>query len=224
MSIIVDINLRFNFRPETLFLAFNIFDRILLSVRLQTDQGKSFAFVALYLAAKVEEVYIPDIEYFTEGYDKKLSKETFIKLEKVAVKALKFEFLIVNPYFILERFHSLTTSCENKKLFSLTYMLLEVGHIDYDMLNKKTSSIVLVAMRLARQILNVEDDLEDVMKDYLKISKVVLVAVNNQFEEILKRLDSAEFVISLRKFNKETGGQVSENLKKFLEKLNENRN
>ena len=49
-------------------------------------------------------------------------------------------------------------------------------------------------MRLTSQILKVEDDLEEVMKDYLKIIKVVLVAVNNRFEEIMKKFDNVEFV------------------------------
>ena len=72
---LIEVHLRFNLMPETLFLTINIIDRYLEKVQIRRTRLQLVAVAALLIACKYEEIYIPEMKdfVFISDNDRKLS-------------------------------------------------------------------------------------------------------------------------------------------------------
>jgi len=61
---LTDVHLKFKLVPETLFLAISIMDRYLERVRINKNHLQLVGVTALFLAAKYEEIYPPELKDF----------------------------------------------------------------------------------------------------------------------------------------------------------------
>lgn len=216
---LVELHTGYSLQPETLFLAFNLFDRFLYFCNVEKRQIQLLALTCMFIACKYEEVHVPllsDLLYLTKS---QYSRSDVFKLEKVILRSLDFELLIVNPYTLLLRFHDMTTSSSNRKLLKMSQFILELCAIDYDMLEFCTSKIVLCCMILARKVLKEQDDLGKLIYGNLKIKKEFLAETMKKTQEAVMQYLATKLDGLKRKFMKNENEKVCQILMDFYKKI-----
>ena len=91
---------RLKLQPETLYQAINILDRYLKKEQVQKKNYQAVAITALFMAAKHEEIYPPDLETFSyvtrnsvQGHDMvALEGKIFEKIDFVIKKTDRLAF------------------------------------------------------------------------------------------------------------------------------------
>lgn len=78
---LVDIHYKFKMIEETLFLTVYILDKYLSMTFIKRDQLQLVGVTALYIAAKYEEIYPPDLTEFSNATDKTYTNKEILKME-----------------------------------------------------------------------------------------------------------------------------------------------
>lgn len=158
---------------------------------------------------------LTDLLYLTKS---QYSRSEVFKLEKLILRSLDFELLFINPYTLLVRFHEMTKSSSNNKLFKLSQLLLEMTMIDYNMLEFCHSKIVLCCMILARKVMGHQDDLENIIGVILEIKRELLVETMKRTQEAVLNCLATNLNALKGKFMRSENGKVTEILLDFYEK------
>ncbi|GME88988.1 unnamed protein product [Ambrosiozyma monospora] len=103
MDWLVQLHSRFNLLPETLFLSVNIIDRFLSLRAISLTRFQLCGAVALFVAAKYEEINVPTVSQMTYMVGNQFTVPEFLKAEKFMVETLKFEFGWPGPMSFLRR-------------------------------------------------------------------------------------------------------------------------
>lgn len=95
---------RFRLSSEVLFLAMNLLDRFLSRKAVSRKKLQLVGCVALLLAAKYEEIYLPEVADFITISDNAYSREHVLHMEGVMLNTLEFRLTIVSSNRFLARF------------------------------------------------------------------------------------------------------------------------
>jgi hypothetical protein len=146
------------YKQETMHLALNIFDRVLLSPSLQgyTSNRDSYPLLmvtCVILGAKIEQPLTPSIKMtiklLSEDEKQLVTKEDVITLEREILNALEFDLNILSPVPFLERFLRLSEQLDNKDLARIAKDLCVLAKARCQFLKFKQSTIALGALQWA---------------------------------------------------------------------------
>jgi len=104
---IIEVHLRFKLKTETLFLTINIIDRYLEKTQIMRTRLQLVAVAALLIAAKYEEIYVPDMNDFVFISDNAYSRQDILEMERSILITLEFNVNIQSTYLFLQRFAKL---------------------------------------------------------------------------------------------------------------------
>ena len=149
---IVEVHVRFNLTPETLFLTVNIIDRFLCSKQILRSKLQLIGVASLLIACKYEEILCPDIIDFVYVTDKTYNKKEILAAESEILNTLGFNLTVSTP---LRFFEILSLNFNfNEIEFLYGRYLLESFLLEVKM-NKYCPS--LVAMSVAYLIMKVNN-------------------------------------------------------------------
>ena len=148
---------RFRLQNETLFLACNLLDRFLSLRAVHRKKLQLVGCVSLMLAAKFEEIYIPEIKDFLTISDNAYARDHVLHMEGVMLNTLKFELTTVSPLRFLQHFMNLPTvawmvpaTAEAECAQQLCMYLLELTVQCVDFLQFRPSTVAASVLYLAR--------------------------------------------------------------------------
>lgn len=102
-----EVSVRFRLQNETMFLCVNLLDRFLSKRIVMRKKLQLVGCVCLFLAAKYEEIYIPELKDFliisADAYD----KSQMLHMETIILNTLNFELTTVSSLRFLQRFLNL---------------------------------------------------------------------------------------------------------------------
>lgn len=98
---IIEVHLRFKLKAETLFLTINIIDRYLEKTQIMRTRLQLVAVAALLIAAKYEEIYVPDMKDFVFISDNAYSRQDILEMERSILITLEFNINIQSTYLFL---------------------------------------------------------------------------------------------------------------------------
>ena len=107
---LLDVNLRYRHRRETLYLCANIIDRyVYYSIRDKTDvitrsNYQLVGITAYFIASKYEEIYYPDLRSLLNFADNIYREEEVKKMELKMVNTLKYDLSVPTTNKFLMRF------------------------------------------------------------------------------------------------------------------------
>lgn len=124
---LVQVHHRFNLLPETLFLTINYIDRFLSLKVVSLSKFQLVGAVALFLAAKYEEINCPSVQEIAYMVDHGYSVEEILKAERYMIDMLEFNLGWPGPMSFLRRTskaddYDLETRTLAKYLLELTIM------------------------------------------------------------------------------------------------------
>jgi G2/mitotic-specific cyclin 3/4 len=152
MDWLVQVHLRFNLLPETLFLTANYVDRFLSSKVVSLNKLQLVGATALFVAAKYEEINCPSVSEIVYMVDNGYSTEEVLKAERFMLSMLQFELGWPGPMSFLRRI----SKADDYDLESRTVSkyLLEVTVMDEAFIGCPPSYLAAGAHCLSRQLLD----------------------------------------------------------------------
>ncbi|CUM63030.1 uncharacterized protein PRCAT00000592001 [Priceomyces carsonii] len=100
---VVQVHTRFNLLPETLFLTVNYIDRFLSKRKVSLSRFQLVGAVALFIAAKYEEINCPTVQEVAYMADNAYSVDDFLKAERFMIDVLEFDMGWPGPMSFLRR-------------------------------------------------------------------------------------------------------------------------
>eukprot|EP00096_Caligus_rogercresseyi_P008166 TRINITY_DN2656_c0_g1_i1.p1 TRINITY_DN2656_c0_g1~~TRINITY_DN2656_c0_g1_i1.p1 ORF type:complete len:438 (+),score=128.34 TRINITY_DN2656_c0_g1_i1:638-1951(+) len=146
---LVEVAEEYNLCTETLYLSVNYIDRFLSYMSVQRAKLQLVGTACMFIAAKYEEIYPPEVNEFTYITDDTYSKKQVLRMEHLVLKVLGFDLTIPTAYFFVNQFGKLSQSGE--EVIFLGQYLSELTLLDGERYLCYTPSIVgAAALTLAR--------------------------------------------------------------------------
>ena len=151
ISWLIEVHLKYQLQPETLFITVNLVDRYCSSQKVPRSEYQLLGVTAMLIAAKYEEIYVPKIEDFVDITDNTYSKKQILRQEFQILKHLDYEITFPTIYRFLERSHSLSQGTQ--EVFMLACYLGELSLIEVKMNKWMPSRIACSCLYLSKKML-----------------------------------------------------------------------
>lgn len=152
---VVQVHSRFNLLPETLFLTINYIDRFLSKRKVSLSRFQLVGAVALFIAAKYEEINCPTIQEVAYMADNAYSIEDFLKAERFMIDVLEFDMGWPGPMSFLRRISK--ADDYDYETRTLAKYFLEITIMDKKFVASKPSWLAAGSHYLSRKLLNKGD-------------------------------------------------------------------
>ncbi|KAG6387693.1 hypothetical protein SASPL_152885 [Salvia splendens] len=145
---LIEVHHKFDLRKETLFLTVNLIDRFLAKQSVVRKELQLIGLVAMLLACKYEEVAVPVVEDLVFISDKAYERKEVLKMEKLMLNTLQFNMSTPTAYVFMLRF--LKAAKSDSRLELLSYFLIELCLVEYEMLKYPPSFLAAAAIYTAQ--------------------------------------------------------------------------
>lgn len=148
---LVEVSEEYRMVPDTLYHAVSNLDRVLSGQRVARSQLQLVGITCMWIAAKYEEIYPPNVSEFSYITDNTYSREELVSMEEEVLKKLKYELTVPTPKTFLRRL--LQVCSPDDQLHFVSNYLTELSLMEVSMLNFLPSEIAAAAVYLANLIL-----------------------------------------------------------------------
>ncbi|KAM3743645.1 hypothetical protein ACB098_07G162600 [Castanea mollissima] len=145
---LIEVHCKFELMDKTLFLTVNLIDRFLEHQTVLRKKLQLVGLTAMLLACKYEEVSVPIVEDLVMISDKGYTREEFLEMERFMVNTLQFKLSVPTPYVFMRRF--LKAAQSDKKLELLSFFIIELCLVEYEMLKFPPSLLAAAAVYTAQ--------------------------------------------------------------------------
>ncbi|KAM4021637.1 G2/mitotic-specific cyclin-B1-like [Anomaloglossus baeobatrachus] len=152
---LVQVQMKFRLLQETMFMTVGIIDRFLQENPVPKNQLQLVGVTAMFLAAKYEEMYPPEIGDFTFVTDHTYTKAQIREMEMNILRALKFAIGRPLPLHFLRRASKIGEVTAEQH--SLAKYLMELVMVDYAMVHYPPSQIAAAASCLSLKVFSASD-------------------------------------------------------------------
>ncbi|XP_058098523.1 G2/mitotic-specific cyclin-2-like isoform X2 [Magnolia sinica] len=146
---LIEVHYKFELMDETLFLTVNLIDRFLERQTVVRKKLQLVGVTAMLLACKYEEVSVPVVEDLILISDKAYTRDEVLEMEKLVINTLQFNMSVPTPYVFMRRFLK-ATQYHDKKLELLSFFMIELCLIEYEMLKFQPSLLAAAAIYTAQ--------------------------------------------------------------------------
>ncbi|XP_010498494.1 PREDICTED: cyclin-B2-3-like isoform X1 [Camelina sativa] len=145
---LIEVHYKFELMEETLYLTINAIDRFLAVHQIVRKKLQLVGVTALLLACKYEEVSVPVVDDLILISDKAYTRREVLDMEKLMANTLQFNFSLPTPYVFMKRF--LKAAQSDKKLEVLSFFMIELCLVEYEMLEYLPSKLAASAVYTAQ--------------------------------------------------------------------------
>ncbi|RLN12908.1 cyclin-B2-2-like [Panicum miliaceum] len=149
---LIEVHYKLELLEETLFLTVNIIDRFLALENVVRKKLQLVGVTAMLLACKYEEVSVPVVEDLILICDRAYTRADILETERRIVNTLKFNMSVPTPYCFMRRF--LKAAQAEKKLELLSFFMIELSLVEYEMLEFCPSLLAASAIYTAQCTIN----------------------------------------------------------------------
>ncbi|KAG6408493.1 hypothetical protein SASPL_131506 [Salvia splendens] len=142
------VHYKFELMDETLYLTVNLIDRFLAVQPVERKRLQLVGVTAMLLACKYEEVSVPVVEDLVSISDRAYSRKEVLEMENLMVNTLQFNLSLPTPYVFMRSF--LKAAQSDKKLELLSFFILELSLVEYEMLRFPLSLLAAAAVFTAQ--------------------------------------------------------------------------
>ncbi|CAA3005529.1 G2 mitotic-specific cyclin-2-like [Olea europaea subsp. europaea] len=145
---LIEVHHKFELREETLFLTVNLIDRFLAKQTVVRKKLQLVGLVAMLLACKYEEVSVPVLDDLVLISDKAYTRKEVLDMEKLMLNTLQYNLSVPTAYVFIRRF--LKAAQFDRKLEQLSFFLIELCLVEYEMLRYPPSFLAAAAIHTAQ--------------------------------------------------------------------------
>ncbi|KAM8930929.1 G2/mitotic-specific cyclin-B1 [Pelodytes ibericus] len=174
---LVQVQMKFRLLQETMFMTVGILDRFLQVNPVPKNQLQLVGVTSMFLAAKYEEMYPPEIGDFTFVTDHTYTKAQIRDMEMKILRALDFGIGRPLPLHFLRRASKIGEVTAEQH--TLAKYLMELVLVDYEMVHYPPSQIAAASSCLALKVLSTSD-WTPTLQHYMAYTEESLVPVMQQ--------------------------------------------
>uniref|UniRef100_A0ACD5V5R7 Uncharacterized protein n=1 Tax=Avena sativa TaxID=4498 RepID=A0ACD5V5R7_AVESA len=149
---LIEVHYKFELMDETLFLTVNIIDRFLEKEVVPRKKLQLVGVTAMLLACKYEEVAVPVVEDLILISDRAYMKGEVLEMEKWILNTLEFNMSVPTPYVFMRRI--LKAADSDRKLQLVSFFMLELCLVEYQMLKYRPSLLAAAAVYTAQRAIS----------------------------------------------------------------------
>lgn len=116
---LVEVGEEYKLQTETLYLAVSYIDRFLSCMSVLRGKLQLVGTACMFIAAKYEEIYPPDVGEFVYITDDTYTKKQVLRMEHLILKVLSFDLAVPTIYYFLERFCKIEHASETTEYLSM---------------------------------------------------------------------------------------------------------
>jgi len=147
---LIQVHVKFELLPQTLYLTVNVLDRYLDLKPVSRPKLQLVGCAAMLVASKYEEIYAPECMDFVKMSDKAFTVDELLKMEGEVLNALKFNLTTPSPYTFLRRY--MKVACSSARTQHFATFLIERSLQEYEMLQFCPSKIAAAALYIAQSL------------------------------------------------------------------------
>nr|GMD58217.1 G2/mitotic-specific cyclin-2-like [Ipomoea batatas] len=145
---LIEVHHKFELREETLFLTVNLIDRFLEKQTVMRKKLQLVGMVSMLLACKYEETAVPGVSDFIYISGEAYTRKEVLDMESLMLKTLQFKLSVPTACVFMRRF--LKAAESDKKLELLSFFLIELCLVEYEMLKCSPSLLAAAAVYTAQ--------------------------------------------------------------------------
>ncbi|KAE8704229.1 Cyclin-B2-4 [Hibiscus syriacus] len=145
---LIEVHYKFELMEESLYLTVNIIDRFLSAHQVVRKKLQLVGITAVLIACKYEEVSVPVVEDLMLISDKAYDRKEVLDMERLMINTLQFNLSFPTPYVFMRRF--LKAAQSNRKLELLSFFMIELCLVEYEMLQFPPSLLAAAAIFTAQ--------------------------------------------------------------------------
>ena len=146
---------------ETLFMSINIMDRYISKKKITLDKYQLVGISSYLIASKYEDTNSPMINELIYISKNIYTHDDIISMEKDILKTLNFDIISVSSYQFFSFFY-LISNINNKTLFCLGHLILEICLLNIDIMSYNQSLIAIGAFLIGIKSLQIKGNLSEI--------------------------------------------------------------
>jgi len=157
---LVEVGEEYKLQTETLHLAVNYIDRFLSTMAVQRSKLQLVGAACMFIAAKYEEIYPPDVGEFVYITDDTYNKRQVLRMEHLVLKVLDFDLSVATCHIFLHKMLDMykdEDTSDHNRLAALASYLAELVLVEgQEMLKFSASQVAAGCVAMARHTLDLE--------------------------------------------------------------------
>jgi len=196
---LIEVHMKYRLRPETLFLTVNLIDRYLSQRHVMRKKLQLVGVVAMFIAAKFEEINPPEINDFVHITDNAYTKDDVLLMECAMLTTLNFQIVIPTATHFFDKLQKVNRCDEVHR--ELAAYLIELGLLDMRMLRYAPSHVVSAALLLSNELLLKRPAWPQPMVQHSRHSEQALRVCTEEFRELFEAAPKAQLQAVRKKFS-----------------------
>eukprot|EP00440_Ansanella_granifera_P073991 gb/GFBE01080291.1/.p1 GENE.gb/GFBE01080291.1/~~gb/GFBE01080291.1/.p1 ORF type:complete len:393 (+),score=77.89 gb/GFBE01080291.1/:1-1179(+) len=202
---LVEVQVKYKLRTETLFLAVSLIDRFLSMRKVKRDDLQLIVVCASFIAAKFEEIDPPDVRDFVHMTQQACSRQAILSMEVKMLTALEFGLCRPTAVHFLDRYQR-ANRCNKTHRLLLEYVL-QLALVDIEMTrytpSQQVAAALLISARLTQQPFTLPPGLtrtdnsahreERVTRCALDMCRLLQAAKDSPFQAVRKKFLRPEY-------------------------------
>ncbi|KAJ0244153.1 Cyclin-B1-3 [Hirschfeldia incana] len=197
---LVDVHVKFDLSPETLYLTVNIIDRFLSLKPVPRRELQLVGVSALLIASKYEEIWPPQVNDLVYVTDNSYQSKQILVMEKTILGNLEWYLTVPTQYVFLARF--IKAAVPDPEMESMVHFLAELGLMQYDALKFSPSMLAASAVYTARCFLNKTPVWTDTLEFHTGYSEHELMDCSKLLAFIHSRVGESKLQAVFKKYSK----------------------
>ena len=169
---------------ETLFMCINIMDRYITKKKITLNNYQLVAISSYLIASKYEDTNSPSIDDLIYISKNIYSHNNIIEMEIDILSTLNFDIFSVSSYQFFSFFY-LISNLNNKILFCLGHLILELCLLNIDLMSYDSSQLAIGSFIIAKKSLEIKSGLSNIKlfynyneNDMIEIQKKIVLFLN----------------------------------------------
>ncbi|KAF8046477.1 hypothetical protein N665_3662s0004 [Sinapis alba] len=197
---LVDVHVKFDLSPETLYLTISIIDRFLSLKTVPRRELQLLGVSALLIASKYEEIWPPQVNDLVYVTDNSYHSKQILVMEKTILGSLEWYLTVPTQYVFLARF--IKAAVPDPEMENMVHFLAELGLMHYDTLKFYPSMLAASAVYTARCCLNKTPAWTDTLKFHTGYSQQELMDCSKLLAYIHSRVGESKLRAVFKKYSK----------------------
>ncbi|XP_018462120.1 cyclin-B1-3 [Raphanus sativus] len=197
---LVDVHVKFDLSPETLYLTINIIDRFLSLKTIPRRELQLLGVSALLIASKYEEIWPPQVNDLVYVTDNTYQSKQILVMEKTILGCLEWYLTVPTQYVFLARF--IKAAVPDPEMESMVHFLAELGLMHYDALKFRPSMLAASAVYTARCCLNKTSVWTETLEFHTGYSEHELMDCSKLLAYIHSRVGESKLRAVFKKYSK----------------------
>ena len=179
------VNHFFNKSNETLFMCINIMDRYTSKRKISLNIYQLVGICSFLIASKYEDTDSPPIDKLIYISKYIYTHNDIVSMEKDILVTLNFDIFSVSTFHFFSYFY-VVSEINNKKLFHLGQLILEICLLNIEIMSYNQSLIALGAILIAKKCLDIKEGTNNIKifynyteEDIKEIQKKIILFLSN---------------------------------------------